>query len=104
MKLKKYPALPSELEDVKKVFEMDDTITNYGKTLSKDEKFYFHTEVGHGFAHQIYGSVATINFIENNIDEGCRNYLMDGTFKISPKPFKQTLVISIEYKNSVSYK
>lgn len=101
-KAKQHPALPKTLQEVKDLFDMESTIESFGKTLTNRNQFYFETKVADNFAHQIYASMATIEFIENNIGEGSRNYLMDGTFKIVPKPFKQALIISIEYKNNVS--
>lgn len=104
LKAKKYPVLPKTLQEVKNAFEKDSTVDSVGKTMTKQNRFYFDTKVGDGFAHQIYASMTTIKFIEDNIDVESRNYLMDGTFKIVPKPFKQCLIISIEYKNNVSDK
>lgn len=63
-------------------------------------KFVF--AIGKGYAYKIFGSLAIMEFIERHIKPEARNYFLDGTFSVVPKPFKQLLTISIEYKNSVS--
>lgn len=77
-------------------------IQGFGKTLTNKQRFYFHTEIGVDFAHQIYASMGTIEFIRKNIKVGSRKYLVDGTFRVVPRLFKQLLVISIEYMNNVN--
>lgn len=102
IKKKQYPALPHHLREVEKFFKDDKSIECFGKALTNNNKFYFDTKVGNNFAHQIYGSMATIKFVEENINACARNYVLDGTFQIVPKPFKQVLIISIEHNNNVS--
>lgn len=73
-KKKKYPDLPKNLQEIKDAFDQDSTVEAIGKSITKQHRFYFDTKVAKGFAHQIYGSQAIMEFIENNIDATNRNY------------------------------
>lgn len=92
LKAKEYPKLHKTLQEVKNAFEEDESVKSFKTTLTNRDQFYFDTQIDEGFGYQIYASTATIKFIEDNIDAESRNYLMDGTFRIVPKPFKQCLI------------
>lgn len=102
LKSKKCPELPAEPEALKKAFEDPETLNKFGMNLINKDRLFLHGEVNENFSYQIFASIRTIDFIKRKIAAGQRRYLIDGTFKIVPKPFSQVLIISIEYRNNVS--
>lgn len=97
MKSKKYPKIPTTPEELKNTFDNEMILDEFGKNLTKKFPFFIHGEVNDQFSYQIFASNQTIEFIKRNIAIGQRKYLIDGTFKVVPKPFSQLLIISIEY-------
>lgn len=73
----------------------------YGRTLNKQYPFYVDSVIKKHFAFHVFASFAIISIIKKFIKPGDRNYLVDGTFKIAPRQFKQLLIISIEFKQIV---
>lgn len=102
LKNKKCPELLENLEGIKKEFEKPEILEKFGMNLMNKDRFFIHGEVNKEFSYQIFASIRTIEFIKRKIAAGQRRYLIDGTFKIVPKPYNQVPIISIEYKNNVS--
>lgn len=73
----------------------------YGSTLNKQHPFYVDSVIKKHFAFHVFVSFAIIDLIKKFIKPGQRNYLVDATFKIAPRQFKQLLILSIEYKKQV---
>lgn len=98
---KHYPARPKTDEDVKKMLKDPEIYEQYGKTLNKQHSFYVDSVVKNQFAYHVFVSFTIIQLIKKFIKPGERTYLLDGTFKIAPRQFKQLLILSIEYKQNV---
>lgn len=99
---RKYPPRPTTNEEMESLFRESDIIENYGKTLNKKHRLYIGSVVEEDFAFHVFASLATIDIVEKFIPTEKRKYLIDGTFSVVPRIFKQFLIIAIEYKNHVS--
>lgn len=100
-KNKKHPSIPRTLERTRDVLNAKKNLSKYGNTLDGSKKFYIDSIIDTTGAFIIFASFNIIEMIEKNIERGHRRYLLDGTFKVTPKLFYQLLIISIEYKNDV---
>lgn len=99
----KHPKSPKTCGELKELFENQDIIDKYGLNLKSTEKLFIGTIVNKDFAFSLFASFSIIKMIVDHIDPRSRNYLMDGTFSCAPRLFYQLLIISIEYKNDVSF-
>lgn len=87
-----------------KLLDTADIRKDFGRTLDKRHKLYFGSVVKSLFAFHVFVSFTVIELIKTHITKDKmqkRRYLIDGTFKVVPKKFKQLLIIAIEYKNDV---
>lgn len=104
LKNKKHPPIPRTLERTRDVFSVKKNRFKYGNNLDESKKLYIATIIdptNPKCAFMIFASFNVIQIIEKYIERGQRRYLLDGTFKVTPKLFYQLLIISIEYKNDV---
>lgn len=99
---RKYPPRPSTNEEFEVMFKDPKILAEYGKTLNKERILYIGSVIEEEFSFHVFASLATIEVIEKNISPEQRKYLMDGTFRMVPRAFKQLLIIAIEYKNDVN--
>lgn len=95
------PKQPKSLEEIHNLFQQPNIIEQYGKTQDNRHNFYQGTVWNDRFGFTIFASHATMEMVEKEIPNK-RKYLIDGTFKVTPKPFYQLLTISIEFNNDVS--
>lgn len=83
-------------------FENDDIFAEYGRTLDKRRPFYAGSVVKkNSYAFHVFASFGIIDMVKQHIPPNQRKFLLDGTFKIVPRRFRQLLIIAIEYKNDV---
>lgn len=99
------PASPSTPLEVQQKFQLPGIMNEYGKTkaTASDEPtpFYRCVVIEQQFAYCIFASQRIIKEI-SKLPEGCRNYYMDGTFKVVPSgQFNQLLIIYAEFFQKV---
>lgn len=99
----KHPMSPTTFGKLKELFEKEDILESYGYNLKATERLYIDTFVADNFAFSLFASFSIMKIITEHIDPISRKYLIDGTFKCVPRLFYQLLIISIEYKNDVSF-
>lgn len=102
-KNKNRPKLLQTCKEIKEKFENNTVLENYGFSLDKKSKMYIDTILCENHCFCVFKSQAVIDMITHRIDKNKRHYLLDGTFKICAKPFKQLLTLSVEYKNNVRF-
>lgn len=104
---KQYPKKPQTDEEIREYLKKPEPFEEYGKTFDKLHPLYIDSVIEKGkYAFHVFASISTIEMIKTEVPCGRRKYVMDGTFKIIPKQFNkkgQLLIISIEYKNDVSF-
>lgn len=95
--------MPKSPKDIIEAFENPETFEKYAFNLRKTKLFYVDTvESGVASFFTIFASYQVIDMIKNHIAPGNRNYLLDGTFKVTPiGGFYQLLIIHIECENDV---
>lgn len=98
----KLPKMPICPRDVIEAFKDQTIFEQFGLNLRKSKPFYIDTLVFGDSFFTIFASHQVIDMI-NLIPAKDRNYLMDGTFKITPiGGYYQLLIIHIECANDVS--
>lgn len=72
-------------------------------TLHKNPKRFFNEiRIENNFSYCIFSSRKSVDLITEQIEEEERFFLMDGTFRITPRGvFKQVLIIHLQYKKKV---
>lgn len=102
LKNNKYPKNPRSANDIRAAFEDPELIEKFAFNLRKTKMFYVDTvDVGESSHFTMFASYECIDMIKKHIAPQNRNYLVDGTFKVTPSGFYQLLVIHIECKNEV---
>lgn len=88
---------------IKKSLDSPEICQNFRLTLEKSHVLYVGSVITDTYSFVVFASYKIIELIRRFIPSEERKYLIDGTFKIVPHVFYQLMVISIEYKNDVSY-
>lgn len=94
------PKNPKTLDEVKEYFNNIEILNKIGKTLNEQEPkmFYHETVITNSFAYVIFSSELILTDLPQ-----VRKVKIDCTFKCVPKsPFKQLLILSMDYMNHVS--
>lgn len=93
------PSPPKCIEEIENKFKHEEVKRLYGSTSHKENvhknTFYRTTYVCPTFGYSVFASQRIIDLIKT-YDVSDRKYLMDGTFKVVPKMFKQLLIIHFE--------
>lgn len=99
----KFPKMPRSPHDIIKAFKDPKIFDRYALNLRKTKPFYIDT-ICAGTSHfTIFASHQVIDMIKKHIPPSQRNYLIDGTFKVTPiGGYYQLLIIHIECANDVS--
>lgn len=99
-----FPVSPKTIKEIVQLFGQDHIMQQFGVTKHDQPLPFFHgafEEADFGFC--VFVSRTTIDLITKSIEPSRRHYLMDATFKIVPVgPFKQFLIIYVEYIEHVS--
>lgn len=101
LKNKKYPKTLKSVEGYKTMLENPENL-DFCFTQDNKDQLYVGTVIKKDFSYMVYASYKTIDMIEKHIGINQRRYLMDGTFRVVPRGFKQLLIICIEFQNDVS--
>lgn len=100
----KYGKAPVTAEEIHKEFQKTEVFEDLGKSIHHIRKNFFNiVHIETNFAHCIFSSAKSIELILENTREEERMFLMDGTFRITPRGvFNQVLIIYFHYRNKVS--
>lgn len=101
IKNNKHPKLPKSFEETRKILNTTSNVKKYGYSKIESSRLYIDTIVEEKFAFMVFASYVVIDKIKQYIEPKERFYLVDGTFKIVPRLWKQLIVIAIQFKNDV---
>lgn len=97
------PSKPKTAGEISIAFEKVELLNTYGHNLRQTEIFYVATVDEADSSFVLFESRQVTKMIEEFIPEN-RNYLLDGTFDVTPVGHYQLLIIYIEFQNDVSFK
>lgn len=95
----KYGKPPQNCEEIQREFAKKEIYESLGLSLHQDRGVFFNTvQFGDGFENCIFSSSKSISLIKEHINEENRFFLMDATFRVTPRSnFTQFLVIHIQF-------
>lgn len=93
----KYGKSPTNAEEIQREFQKENIFNGLGRSLYMDRGVLFNTvQMANGFENCIFSSANSISLIKDNIDIKDRFFVMDATFRVSPRgKFKQLLILHI---------
>lgn len=91
----KYRKAPTDAEGIAREFEKEHIYEDLGKSLHKDKGiFYNGVQIEENFSNCIFSSEKSIQLIEDFVEKKDQFFLMDGTFRITPRgTFQQVLIL-----------
>lgn len=99
----KYGKPPVSPEDIALEFEKADVLRDLGTSLERDKgPLYNATQIEKNYSNCIFSSAKSISLIKEHLEVHERFFLMDATFRITPRGiFQQVLVIYIRFGSKV---
>lgn len=91
----KYGKPPTNCEEILREFQREEIFESLGRSRHKERGVFFNTvQIGADFENCIFSSAKSIALIEENIDIKDRFFVMDATFRVTPRgKFKQLLIL-----------
>lgn len=102
----KYGKSPSTPEEIAREFEKPHIIENLGTSLHSEKGQIYNTiQIEESFCNCIFSSPKSISLLKQNLEPQERFFMMDGTFRITPRGlFQQVLIIYVQYGIKVNSK
>lgn len=103
LKNNKYPMNPTTPEDIIEAYQNPTVFQEFGLDLRAKNRFYIDTVVTkkNDSSFTLFASFPIVEMIKEHISPKDRNYLLDGTFSVTPVGYYQLLIIYIEYMNDI---
>lgn len=101
----KFGPSPNTPEEIMKEFQRPEIINVLGKSLYLDSGPIFNgIQIEAGYSNCIFSSPHSISLMKNNLETNQRFFLMDATFRITPRgTFQQVLIIHVKYGIKVRF-
>lgn len=101
----KYGKAPSTAEEIRLEFQKQEIFEDLGKSRHREHDVFFNNiQIEPNFCNCLFSSSKSISLIREHIREQDRFYLMDGTFRITPRGiFQQVLIIHLQYRQKVGF-
>lgn len=92
----KSPNTPQEIEEE---FRKQEILNSLGRSLYRDSGAIFNiVQIQPGYSNCVFSSPHSISLVKANLETKERFFLMDATFRITPRgTFQQVLIIHIKY-------
>lgn len=102
----KYGKAPINGREILSAFQNENTLNQLGFSLLKDRGPLFNDVViTKHFENCIFSSAETINLVLKNIPESERFFILDATFRITPKgEWQQVLILHVNFGIKVRQK
>lgn len=96
---KKYGKSPTTAEEIQKEMSKPKIFDDLGLSLHREKGVLYDTiDIQPDYVNCFFSSKKSIELIKENVEEKDRFFLMDGTFKITPKGFfQQVLIIYVQF-------
>lgn len=100
----KYGKAPTTGEEIQSDFRKFEIFEDLGRSRHRERGIFFNDiHIEANYCNCIFSSAKSISLIIENIREKDRFFIMDGTFRITPRGvFQQVLIIYLYYRNKVS--
>lgn len=97
----KSPNTPHEIE---KEFKKPDVLNSLGRSLYHESGLIYNgIQIEHNFSNCIFSSPHCISLVKKNLNTNERFFLMDATFRITPRGvYEQVLILHIKFGLKVS--
>lgn len=95
----KYGKAPTNGEEIRIEFEKPEILNDLGMSKHREHgPFFNQLQINDHFTNCIFSSAKAISLVLENVDENDRFFLMDGTFRITPRGiFQQVLILHIQF-------
>lgn len=95
----KYGKAPTTGEEIFKEFQKPDVLSDLGISKHRERgQFFNELQINERFTNCIFSSAKAISLVLENVKEEDRFFLMDGTFRITPRGiFEQVLILHIQF-------
>lgn len=102
----KFGKSPGSLEEIAHEFNKPHIVEELGTSLHRDKGVLFNSiQIESDYCNCIFSSPHSISLMKKNLETHERFYLMDATFRITPRGlFQQVLIIYVQYGIKVSSK
>lgn len=99
----KYGKPPVSPEEIAFEFEKADVLRDLGTSIQRDKgQLYNTTQIKDDYSNCIFSSAKSISLVKEHLEVNERFFLMDATFRITPRGvFQQVLVIYIQFQSKV---
>lgn len=90
---------PNTPQEIQEEFLKPEIMNCLGKSLyGESGPIYNGTQINSGYANCIFSSPHSISLVKNNLEPNERFFVMDATFRITPRgTFQQVLIIYVKY-------
>lgn len=95
----KYGKAPTNCREIEREFAKANIFESLGISRHQERGIFFNTvQIGDGFENCIFSSSKSISLIKDNVDTKDRFFLMDATFRVTPRGiFNQLLIIHTQF-------
>lgn len=105
MRKKRHGASPQSFDEIAKEFNKSEVMNDIGKSLYGSKgALYNGIIIEKEFCNCFFSSEHSISLLKTNVPEHERFFVMDGTFRSSPRiGFQQNLIIYTQFGIKVTY-
>lgn len=102
---KKYGKAPMNGEEILLEFQKENVFEDLGKSKHRERGIFFNeVQISNEYTNCIFSSSKSISLILDNVRQEDRFFLMDGTFRITPRGiFQQVLIIHVQFGIKVKF-
>lgn len=95
----KFGKSPNTPQEIDREFKKPEIFNSLGRSLYRDSGALFNViQIQSSYSNCIFSSPHSISLVKSNLNTNERFFLMDATFRITPRgTFQQVLIIHVKY-------